>query len=238
MEKFEDIILDETDDYWVIDKPPGLAVMPPSKSKTLLDLLLERKLIVSDLWSDDRFGVVHRLDADTSGLLVWAKNPSAQENLQLLWQKRQVKKIYRALVYGQLERIGEIDLSISRNTRKDRQQVDIIPNLKSRPALTRYQALAIGEYDKIKISYLELQAITGRTHQLRVHLKAIRHPILGDQLYNEKTDRVLSKKLGVKRQLLHSYQLELPNQVKYISKIPADFNAILKLVIPNFVNSG
>jgi len=224
-------IIAETDDYFVINKPPGLAVEPPSRAKTLLDWLVEHNKVYPEDWPENaRSGVVHRLDTDTSGVMLWAKNPTAQIRLRALWQGRRVKKTYLALVIGETSPAGNIEYSIERDNRKDRQRVTLLPTERARPAITNYQRLNTGKVGDQVVSLVECHPITGRTHQLRVHLKAIGHPIIGDGLYGEKKTEQVADAIGLKRQFLHASELSLPSEdaeVCYRATLPEDLAAAL-----------
>lgn len=223
-------IITETDDYFVINKPAGMAVEAPSHEKTLRDWLIEHGKIKVGEWDEkNRYGVVHRLDSDTSGVIIWAKTPAAQEKLKLLWQGRQVEKTYLALVTGETEPAGTIELALERDNKNDRQKAVMLRSPKSRPAVTTYKRLAVGEWDGEKISLLEVRPITGRTHQIRVHLKAIGHPIIGDKLYGEKLGDQLAKKLALERQFLHARQIELDNH-EYCAALSLDLLSVLEKV--------
>lgn len=165
-------------------------------------------------------GYVHRLDRDTSGVLVFAKNAAAYEFLRKAFHDRDVQKTYLALVYGVLkEKKGVIDFDIGRS-RKDFRLRSAQPKAKGRlrDALTRYEV--IGE--TVGYSLLKMSPETGRTHQIRVHLKAIHHPIVGDPLYAPNHPAALD----IKRLGLHAYMLDLPlpggTRVLIIAPIPSD----------------
>lgn len=141
--------------------------------------------------------VVHRLDQATSGLLLFARSAEAQRGLSRLFEQRQVGKRYLAVVWGELAQPqGEIDLPLAADwPNRPRQQVDLA---QGRPSLTRWRRLAVGD----GISRLELEPLTGRAHQLRVHCLALGHPIVGDALYDPERP--------APRLLLHAQQLRLP----------------------------
>jgi len=151
-----------------------------------------------------RPGIVHRLDRETSGVLVFAKTAEAHAFLKEAFHNRQAKKTYLAFVYGvPKEKKGTIDFSIGRS-RQDFRLRSAQPKAKGilRDAITRYEVIA----DDGKHSLLKVMPETGRTHQIRVHLKAIHHPVVCDPLYAPKRDCTL----GFKRLGLHAYRLELP----------------------------
>jgi len=224
-------IIADNPKYFVIDKPAGMAVEPPSHAPTIRDWLIESGRIKVGEWPENsRLGVVHRLDSDTSGILIWAKNSEAQEKLKLSWQGRQVNKTYLALVLGEANPQGEIDLPLSRDNKNKRQKVDQFSTDRSRAALTTYRTVTVGEYQGEKVSLVEAHPITGRTHQLRVHLKAIGHTIIGDELYGNKDTRRLAEKLGLTRQFLHAWKIELADGASYQAPLPADLYQALEKV--------
>lgn len=218
------IIILETSEYFVINKPPGMAVEPPSLRPTLIDWLIESGRIKASSWQpEQRCGVVHRLDTDTSGVLIWSKTPESQQRLKSLWQGRAVKKTYVALLLGECPEQDTIELPIMRDNRNDRQTVALLNDDRARPAITDYRRLGVGESSGQKVSVVEAHPITGRTHQLRVHFKAIGHPIIGDDLYGDKNTRNVAISLGVERQLLHARELCIPGDGCYSAPIPEDF---------------
>src|SRR5579872_3982366 len=125
-------IIFENKDYLVIDKPPGMVAEPLNGHLSVLDWLIENKLINPNSWKEgERFGVVHRLDSDTSGVLIWAKNRESQQKLKELWQGRQVEKTYRGLVIGECNIEGDIELPIERDNKNDRMTIAWIKNERS-----------------------------------------------------------------------------------------------------------
>jgi len=193
-----------------------------------LPILYEDKDIVAVhkpagvLSTDLHFGVgyVHRLDRDTSGVLIFAKNERAYDFLRKAFRNREVKKTYLALVYGiPKEKKGVIDFDIGRS-RKDFRLRSAQPKAKGRlrDAITRYEV--IGEKDGYAL--LKVNPETGRTHQIRVHLKAIHHPIVGDPLYAPKHPSAL----GISRLGLHAYEVTIPllsgTHISIVAPIPND----------------
>lgn len=230
-------IITEIDEYFVINKPAGLACEPPSHLPTLRDWLIEQGYIKAGEWEEEnRFGIIHRLDTDTSGVMIWAKNKAAQEKMKLLWQGRQTEKTYFALVVGETEPSGEIDLAITRDNKNDKQKVVILNDGSGRPAITRFKRLGVGESGGQKVSLVEAHPVTGRTHQIRVHFKAIGHPLVGDKLYGERSTEQVAASLDLNRQFLHATKLCLPDdgqQVCYAADLPSDLSiALVKLAIP------
>lgn len=180
-----------TDFIWIINKPAGLLTQPDSKGG---DSLITR--VLSELsWSrkDFRPSTVQRLDRNTSGIVMVAMNGKAHRVLNELIREREIKKIYTAVVCGRLRGSGEITLPLS----KDRKRNVVKADTKGRPAETRYfNAREAGGF-----TVVELELITGRSHQARVHLASIGHPIAGDIKYGGKTDRA-------RRPLLHACRVE------------------------------
>jgi 23S rRNA pseudouridine1911/1915/1917 synthase len=172
-----------------------------------------------------RPGIVHRLDKNTSGLILVAKNDRAHRALQAQFKRRDVQKTYLALVYGQvaLPR-GEIEAPIGRDTRQ-RKRMAVV--LGGRPAVTRYEVL--GYYSKQTL--LACHPLTGRTHQIRVHLAHIGHPVVGDAVYGGGHQPPVS----CPRQFLHAHRIRfrLPasgQEVEFTSPLPADLQAVLDAV--------
>lgn len=231
------MILAETDRYWVINKPAGLAVEPVGRLPSVLDRLIEQGRIKREAWPEgSRFGVVHRLDVDTSGILIWAKTPEAQNQLKQLWQGRVVEKTYLGLAIGECRKEGRVELSIKRDNQRDRQTVVWLPDPKARPAITTYRRLAVAQVGPQTVSLIEAHPITGRTHQIRVHLKAEGHPIVGDKLYGDKASRQLAEKLGLKRHFLHAWKLTLPidgQKLDYTAPLPEDLINIINKLFPD-----
>ena len=213
-------IVYEDADLLVVDKPPGLAVHPAPghPSHTLVNAVLG---YLPSLADDDfvRPGIVHRLDKDTSGLIIVARNRPAHENLSDQFKARSVSKSYIVLVKGRLSpESGVIEASIGRDSR-NRQRMAVVA--KGREARTEYRVL---KYFK-DYSLLEIRPRTGRTHQIRVHLAAIGFPVVGDSVYG-----VVSPLLS--RQFLHAGRLgfNLPSTgkpVEFTSPLPADLQKAL-----------
>ncbi|HHT25117.1 MAG TPA: RluA family pseudouridine synthase [Clostridiaceae bacterium] len=199
-----DIIYEDTD-MLIINKPINLTVHPGAgnQDKTLVNALLahtEGKL--SDLAGPERAGIVHRLDKDTSGLILIAKNNRFHSAMADLFKKRQVTRIYRALVWNKPEtKTGTIDAPIGRNP-SNRTQMAVVAD--GKPALTHYRLIKdfVNKDNKIYASELEVELFTGRTHQIRVHLAYINLPIIGDPIYNLKRDD-----FGIPAQALYAAHL-------------------------------
>lgn len=239
-------IVYEDNNLLVIDKPAGLVVHEGAgeHEETLAGWLVEKYPDIKKLsWPDPtRPGIVHRLDKDTSGLIILAKNPQALEKLQILFQSREIKKSYQALVFGKLEKSeGEITGLIGRDPNRRRQQTaktihfDFEPG-KMRQAKTRYKVLKEYNYHGQILSLVEATILTGRIHQIRVHFKSIGHPVIGDPIYNIKHSKRISKELNLNRQFLHSHTLEFidpfsKKQIHLTSGLPKNLLEILDLIV-------
>jgi 23S rRNA pseudouridine1911/1915/1917 synthase len=202
-------ILYEDDTLLVISKPAGLVVHPAAGnwSGTLLNALLYHLPQLAEI---PRCGIVHRLDKDTSGLLVVAKTLEVQTNLVRQLQARTVKREYRAIVWGQLWRNGKVDEPIGRNPH-NRKKMAIVRG--GRPAITHYEVL-----ERFGVNtYVRCNLETGRTHQIRVHMQFLKAPLLGDPAYgigNIIPHKLMTQTLkdavaGFKRQALHAIKLGL-----------------------------
>lgn len=176
----------------------------------------------------ERSGVVHRLDRETSGVMVLAKTADAHALLKAQFHDRLVKKEYRAFVYGRLhDKWGTINRPIGRNPKDfKRRSAEAGAKGTLRESLTHFERIGVGEYEEESFSYVKLLPKTGRTHQLRVHLKAISRPIVGDILYAEK-QVATSNNLGLTRLALHAHVLEFDvpgkSRERFIAPLPDEF---------------
>ena len=172
-------ILYEDEDLAVVIKPRGMVVHPAAGhwDGTLVNALLGQLNSLGGIGGELRPGIVHRLDKDTSGLMLVAKNDETQEALSRMLQERSVEKHYRAMVEGLMkESRGRIDAPIDRS-RRDRKKMAVDPD--GREAVTEWTVLAEGR----GCSLLDVHILTGRTHQIRVHMRSVNHPVCGDPLY-------------------------------------------------------
>ena len=180
----------------MLNKPPGLVVHPGAgnQTHTLVNALLHHCKSLSGIGGKQRPGIVHRLDKETSGCLVVAKNDAAHQELARQFADREVKKIYLALVVGTFKRSrGTIDAAIGRHpVQRKKMTVDL---RRGRAAKTEYRVVQSGG----GVSLVECALHSGRTHQIRVHLQHLGHPIIGDALYGKKSD--------APRQMLHAWKL-------------------------------
>lgn len=203
----------EDDDLIVINKPPGIVVNRAEsvKTETIQDWAALRHDIESDDQKDSfnaRGGIVHRLDKETSGALIIAKNEQSFKNLQSQFKDRTIKKTYRAIAHGDVVPTkGEINAPVGRQT-WNRKRFGVVAG--GKPAQTTFKNLGAFEvkkgFKRMLLSLMELYPRTGRTHQIRVHLKYIGHPILGDSLYGGRKQSRNDRK-WVPRTLLHASQI-------------------------------
>src|SRR5688572_9009150 len=214
-------VVHEDDALLVIDKPAGLVVHPGSGnwSGTMLNALLHHAPGIEAL---PRAGIVHRLDKDTSGLLVVAKNEATQLALVRQLQARTVKRTYLALVRGKVEAGGKVDAPIGRHP-VQRTRMAVVAS--GKPAVTHYRVRRRFAAHTL----LECDLETGRTHQIRVHLASIGHPLEGDPVYAGRN------KSSFGRQALHAWKLAFAHPrtgkpARFESPLPADFEGLLELV--------
>jgi len=223
-------IIYEDDELLAIDKLAGLIVFPEgeTKEKTLIDLLLEDRPELKNTGTAPRYGIIHRLDKDTSGVLLVAKNNEALESFQKQFKEGLIKKRYVALVVGNLKNEeGTIETLIGRSPQDRRRQKVYLENDPAsegkRKAITKYKLLQRFEnYDLI-----EIEPRSGRKHQIRTHLSYLGHPIAGDKLYGFK-NQPLPKDL--KRQFLHASYLKTDNGKEFKSELPEDLKQVLNNV--------
>lgn len=225
-------IIYEDDYLMVINKPRDLVVHPGNGNLdgTLLNAVLYHH---PDAQYLSRGGIVHRLDKDTTGLMVVAKTETVQLNLVKQLESRTVSRIYRAIVHGHPQKNGIINKNIGRDNR-NRIKMTVV-ELGGRPSATNYRVI---EYFN-DFSYIECKLETGRTHQIRVHLKALKHPIVGDPLYgSHKTnfeEHIVDAINSLDRQALHALKLSFIHPItgkkmEFRSKIPADMRFLLAAI--------
>ncbi len=210
----EDIPLDvvyEDPSVIVINKPPGLVVHPAAGNwtGTLLNGLLFR---FPELKSLPRAGIVHRLDKDTSGLMVVARTSQAQTSLVKQLQERTVGRRYLAWVWGDAPSQGKVLATVGRDQRDRLKMAAGSPQ--GKPAATLFRRLAKGTFNESALALLECRLESGRTHQIRVHLESLGFPLLGDPVYKKKTPGA-AKSLTLGRQALHAYALSLEHPVSH-----------------------
>ena len=219
------------EDVIVVDKSAGVVVHPGAghATGTLVHGLLARFPELAGVGEPDRPGIVHRLDRDTSGLLMVARTPAAHADLVAQLAARTVDRRYQALAWGHLEhRAGRIDGPIGRS-RRHRTRMAV--TAEGRPAITDYRVLAEPS-EPVDVTRLELRLHTGRTHQIRVHLRSIGHPVVGDELYGG-----VRQSFDVPRLFLHAELLGFDHprtgaHLELRSPLPADLAEVLARLGP------
>ncbi len=223
----EDIPLNviyEDDDMLVVNKASGMVVHPAAGNwdGTVVNALLGRNEEFAEKLEDgSRPGIVHRLDKDTSGCLIIAKNQSSQFQLAKLFQERKIKKTYAALVCGfPPKNQDKIITNIGRHP-VNRKKMTVVHKA-GRLAVTKYDVIKRGKIENVPVSLLEIQIETGRTHQIRVHLAYKHLPILGDRVYGGK------QAVEAPRQMLHAWKISFPHpksgeMMEFESPFPDDF---------------
>jgi 23S rRNA pseudouridine1911/1915/1917 synthase len=233
----EDIPLDvvyEDDELIVVNKPAGIVVHPAAgvTSGTLANALAFHFQQLSTSGGMARPGIVHRLDKGTSGLMVVAKTESAHEDLADQFRDREVFKSYIALVHGQVEkRTGQIDQPIARD-RGNRTRMAVVRG--GRPSISIYRVRK--RFERFTLLNVELR--TGRTHQIRVHLAWLKHPVVGDEAYGGGRDKTVpdhklrSEIASLGRQFLHAEQLgfrhpRTKEEMRFTAPLPSELHAVL-----------
>jgi 23S rRNA pseudouridine1911/1915/1917 synthase len=219
------VVIHEDPALIVVDKPPGLVVHPGSgrQEGTLAAGLLHRYPELEGVGIPGRWGLVHRLDRDTSGVLIVGRTQHSYDVLSSNLARRRIGRTYAALVHGTFAtQTGTIDAPIGRDpTRPTRRAV----LAGGKPAVTHYEV--VNEYPEQGLSLIDVRLETGRTHQIRVHMAAIGHPVLGDSLYSALNARITSPRV-----FLHARRVELDHPetgepVAYEAPLPADLAGVL-----------
>ena len=217
-------IVYEDSDIAVINKQAGLVVHPAHGhySGTLVNAILYHIKDLSGINGEIRPGIVHRLDKDTSGLIVIAKNDKVHAALTEMFQEKKIRKTYLAILKGKLNKSeGKIVTQIGRD-KNDRKKMTVIDDAaKGKNAITNYRVISQNNL----FTLVKVNIETGRTHQIRVHMRHLGYPILGDSVYGRKDNE--------KRQMLHAYKLEFlhpvtGHQMEFTGEIPEDFQKALK----------
>ena len=217
-------IVYEDSDIAVINKQAGLVVHPAHGhySGTLVNAILYHIKDLSGINGEIRPGIVHRLDKDTSGLIVIAKNDKVHAALTEMFQEKKIRKTYLAILKGKLNKSeGKIVTQIGRD-KNDRKKMTVIDDAaKGKNAITNYRVISQNKL----FTLVKVNIETGRTHQIRVHMRYLGYPILGDSVYGRKDNE--------KRQMLHAYKLEFIHpvtgrQMEFTGEIPEDFQKALK----------
>lgn len=226
------VVLHDDADIVVVDKPVGVAAHPSLgfDGPSVTGVLAARGYRISTSGAPERRGVVQRLDVGTSGVMVLAKSEPAYSHLKQQFRDRTPDKVYHALVQGLPDPLrGTIDAPIGRHPHHD-WKFGVIAG--GRASVTHYEVLEALRF----ASLLEVHLETGRTHQIRVHMSAIRHPCVGDVMYG--ADPVLAARCGLERQWLHAVRLGLLHPgsgdwVEFTSPYPADLDHALRTLVPD-----
>jgi len=236
-------IIYEDQNVIVVNKPAGLVVHPAAGNEkgTLVNALINyfpqiREAVYEkgNSVSESRPGLVHRLDKDTSGLLIVAKNPRSMHSLSAQIQKRTVKKIYLAFCAGWLKDENGILTNYLGRDPNDRRKIADVGQEKGREAISYYKVLDyLNDKYGNKISLVEFEIKTGRTHQIRIQSKLLGHPVLGDQFYNTKESEKIARENKISRQLLHAhkltvYLLDKKDPDTFEAVMPDDFKTLLQ----------
>ncbi len=241
--KYKLNILYEDDDLIVINKSSGISMHPGAGNydNTIVNALINYdKKNLSNIGDELRPGIVHRIDKDTSGLVVVAKNNRCHENLSKQFEDHSIKRVYQALIWGKLRpQNGKIETFITRSS-KNRQLMEVGFS-KGKKAITNYKTLEVFENNKIPtFSFVECKLETGRTHQIRVHMSYKGNNILGDKKYKKKFKKFKNIDLEIEkyillldRQFLHAKILGFIHpttgkKMEFSSNLPKDLNIILK----------
>ena len=238
-------IVYEDKDLLVLDKPAGIIMHPGAGNydETIVNALIyNKKDVLSNIGDELRPGIVHRIDKNTSGLVVIAKNNIVHENLSRQFSKHSIKRIYQLLIWGKLRpSSGRIDTYITRSS-KNRQMMEV-SNSKGKRAITNYKTIELFENDQIPtFSLVECSLETGRTHQIRVHMKYMGNSIIGDDKYKKKYKKIkninvnLEKQItNLNRQFLHANTLgfihpKTNKEMIFTSILPHELQKIVTLL--------
>ena len=243
--KYKLDIIYEDEDLIVINKPAGIVMHPGAGNfdKTIVNALINYdKNSLSNIGDELRPGIVHRIDKNTSGLIVVAKNNETHENLSIQFSKHSITRVYRLLIWGKVKPSkGKIETFITRSS-KNRQMMEV-SRTKGKKAITNYKTIEIFENEYTPtLSLLECKLETGRTHQIRVHMNFMGNSIVGDDKYKKKFKKIkninatLEKKLiNLKRQFLHAQTIGFIHPKKnkemiFNSLLPQELEIILKML--------
>ena len=206
-------LIHRDEDFIVIHKPAGLLTVP-GKTEDLQDCLINRLIKL-----EPKTLLIHRLDRDTSGILVFALSREGQKSISRQFQERQTDKTYQAIVAGTLEGKGTVDVPVIYNP--SRPPLHIAEPNHNKPAITEWQAIEHFEIQGQAVTRVKLTPITGRSHQLRVHMQYLGHPIIGDTLYATPEQQQLSSRLCLHAERLSFYHPKTQQLVEF--NCPAEF---------------
>jgi 23S rRNA pseudouridine1911/1915/1917 synthase len=219
-------IIFEDDAILVLNKPAGLVVHPGAGnwSGTLLNALLFHRPALAQV---PRAGIVHRLDKDTSGLMVVAKTLTAQTELVRQLQARTVKREYAAMVWGTPISTGTVDAAMARHSR-DRLKMAVSFSILAKPAITHYQRLATGMLERFPVSLVACRLETGRTHQIRVHMLSLGFPLVGDTLYGKQHLARFFPRQALQARRLGLIHPDSGEAMEWSIPLEADFTSLLE----------
>lgn len=206
-------LIHRDEDFMVIHKPAGLLTVP-GKTEDLQDCLINRLIKL-----EPKTLLIHRLDRDTSGILVFALSREGQKSISRQFQERQTDKTYQAIVAGTLKGKGTVDVPVIYDP--SRPPLHITEPNHNKPAITEWQAIEHFEIQGQAVTRVKLTPITGRSHQLRVHMQYLRHPIIGDTLYATPEQQQLSPRLCLHAERLSFYHPKTQQLVEF--NCPAEF---------------
>lgn len=229
---FKKRLIHEDEHFLVINKPAGLIVHPSSNNSpvvALSDILTKYYPETAQVGEEGRPGIVHRLDGDTSGIILVARTQHGYDALTKLFRNRNISKQYYAVVKGHPEESGDIQVPVQRHPLDPRRMTCSFPKLLNKSAENDKSREAHTEYEVVEYfdttSLIKVILHTGRTHQIRIHMAHIKHPLLGDDIYGVKDARI-------KRQALHAYSLEFEldgKHYKFTCPIAGDFKRLLPI---------
>lgn len=230
MEKLP-FLLHENKDFLVINKPAGLIVHPtPGKIQpSLTDWLIKNYPEIKGIGDDPktRPGIIHRLDKDTSGVMIIARNQKTFDYFKKLFQEHKIKKTYVSLLWGKLKsKSGKIKMPIGLKSGTVKRTTNLKSAKMIKEAQTNYKVIKFINLRNKEFTLVEVQPITGRTHQIRIHFTSIGHPVVGDKLYGKR------ESMGLNRHFLHAQSLEFtsPNgsRIKIETDLPEELADLLK----------
>ena len=238
-------IIYEDKNLLAINKPAGLITCYEKenkifKEKTLIDLVLKEKQEIKNTGLPPRYGIIHRLDKNTSGIILIAKNNKSLEFFQKQFKDKKVEKRYLALIYGHLkDKKGRIETLIGRSIKDRKKQAVYLScepySEKKRTAITEYKCLEKFSFKNKKYSLIEVTPITGRKHQIRVHLKHLNYPIIGDNIYGFKGQKDFKE---LNRHFLHANYIKIKIPGGEIKEFKSDLPEELKKIITELKTEG
>ncbi len=219
-------IVYENDDFIIINKPSGIMSQKAKEDDISINEMAISYMIATNQLTEESYKLFHpsicnRLDRNTSGIILFAKNLKTAQTLGSVLKERTCQKLYHAIVLGEISDSKQIDGFLLKDEATNKVEILREKRGDAKPIKTAYRPLKLLDNN---LTLLEIHLITGRTHQIRAHLASIGHPILGDMKYG---NSAINKKLKAKSQLLHAYSIEFTNGEKYIAKEPKEFNVYI-----------